>query len=357
MSSVWSSTRLLEFDFSAIESVLTGWFMRSPGYIRIAKLGVHAYVASHVLGRPADLTWSDADLGKYFKAIKKSERVDEALAYQRSKRVTHGTNYGLTTFGMCRNYPTVFPTVKSAEAVQEVYFAVAPELPTFQTTVRHTAHTQHYLGGAATYTYDPDRLSVVGHPYGYKHWFWSVVAYERLNASQILWRRKRKMPLIEIGEITYGVTLGEDAKRCSAFYAQSTARGVLTDACFPLFDPEDPWADRCYIGDLYYGQTPLRAPIHDSLLLEVPTRKVDRLIERTALAMQRPIEAMPCPPEWGQGAYLTVGVDAKMGEDWGHMVSLEIPSLTDLGVANDTVWTPAEVDEEDEVLDLGTKIA
>lgn len=361
MPNVWSSAKILEFDFAGIEQVLMGWFFQSPRYIRTAKLGTHAIVASHILAQeapgswvPADLTWSDAQLGAYLKTIKKTDDDWVELKYNQSKRCVHGTAYGLTTYGMCRNYPKTFPTVQAAEAIQRVYFDLAPEVPEFQLCVRHTAYTQHYLGGPPPYVYRPAERLVQGHPYGYQHWFWSVVSYRRLTQSQILWHRKRRLPTIEINGIVYATALGEDAKRAVAMYPQGTARGVLTEASFPLFDPTDPLADRCYIGEVYYGRTPLRAPIHDSLLLEVPTRKVDQVIERCAIAMQRPMTALPCPASWGIGPALTIGVDAKMGDDWGSMVGINVPSLQDLGVANDTIYTPADHDEDDDILDLET---
>jgi hypothetical protein len=364
MANVWSSAKILEFDFAGIEQVLMGWFFRSPQYILTAKLGTHAIVASNVLARekgsswvPADLSWPQGQIADYLKSIKKSKDEHVDLIYNQSKRCVHGTAYGLTTYGMCRNYPETFKTQKSAEEIQQIYFDLAPEVPQFHTVVRHTAYTQRFIGGPPPYDYNPDTLTVSGHPYGYKHWFWSVVSYRRLNPAQVLWHKKRKIPTIEFNGIHYVVQLGEDAKRCVAFYPQGTARGVLTEACFPLFDPEDPMADRCYIGDVYYGQTPLRAPIHDSLLLEVPTRKVDQVIERCALAMQRPMVDLPCPAEWGLGPALTIGVDAKMGPDWGSMAPINVPSLQDLGVANDTIYTPADVDEEDDVLDLEVRLS
>lgn len=357
MSSVWSSARIVEADFSGIEAVLLGWFMRRKEYIRLAKLGMHAYVASHVLGRPADLSWPDADLAKYFKEIKGAEDTPTVLAYNRCKRVVHGKGYGMTVHGVLRNNPQYFKTLKEAEAIDKVYCDIAPGLPELHTVLRHTAHEQHFLGGPDAYVYDPANLRATGHPYGYQHWFWSVVSYRRLDAAQVLWHKKRKAPFVEWNGIHYAVQLGEDAKRCVAFYPQSTARGVLTDACLALFDPEHELADRCYIGDFYYGETPLRAPIHDSLLLECPTRKVDQLLERVAYAMQRPVEALPCPAEWGIGSHLTIGVDAKMGPSWGEMKKVELPSLQDLGVANDTLFTPAEEDDEEDVSQLEMEVA
>ncbi len=361
MPNVWSSAKLLEFDFAGIEQVLMGWFFRSPRYIRIAKLGTHAIVAADVLTRqapaswhPVDLTLPDVEIAPYLRSIKKSKDDAVQLIYDQSKRTVHGTAYGLTTHGMVRNFPKIFPSLKVADATQRVYFELAPEVPRFHQVVRQTAHDTKKLGGAEAYQYLPEQGKVIGHPYGYLHWFWSVVSYKRLTESQVIWRKKRRESFIEINGIAYTEVLGEDAKRAVAMYPQGTARGVLTEACFPLFeDPDAP----TYIGDLYYGETPLRAPIHDSLLLECPTRKVDTLIERVALAMQAPVTALPCPADWGLGACLTIGVDAKIGDDWGSMAPLAIPSLQDLGVANDVPYSPAEDADEEEVADLEVRIA
>lgn len=77
---------LVELDYSAIEAVLTGYFCSSADYMRLAKLGVHAYLTSHVIGKPADLSWSNADLDTYFKQIKKQHNRE----YNASKRTIHG---------------------------------------------------------------------------------------------------------------------------------------------------------------------------------------------------------------------------------------------------------------------------
>lgn len=346
---VWDATTLVEADFAGIEAVILGWCMQDPAYVRLAKLGMHAYLASHVLKRPADLAWSDADLAAYFADIKQTKDPATKIIYQGSKRTVHGNGFGQTAMGVFLSNPALFKTQKEAQAIFDLYYTLAPSLPAFHQAVRHTAYTTHKLGGPPPYHYDPTTHTVTGHPYGYAHYFWSVVAYERLNEAQRLWRTKRKMPLIDFNGITWAVTLGEDSKRSVAFLPQSTARGVLTDACFPLFDPEDPRAATCHIGDCWFGQTPLRAPIHDSLLFEVPTRSADRLIERVAVAMQAPIPALPCPEAWGMGPALTIGVDIKVGPSWGDMTSVRVPT----GVA-DLPASPEEDEEEDQV-DLATR--
>jgi hypothetical protein len=56
-------------DYSGIEAVITGYCMQDPTYIRLAKLGVHAYLCSHLVGEPADTKWSDQELAAWFKRI------------------------------------------------------------------------------------------------------------------------------------------------------------------------------------------------------------------------------------------------------------------------------------------------
>lgn len=328
--------RLLEVDFSGIEAVETGAFARDPAYTRLAKLGVHAGLASYVLKRPYDLAWSDQELARYFKEIKDGEPT----VYDRAKRFIHGKNYGLTLHGMVLQFPQFFPTLKIAASYAEIYRHMAPNVENWQRSVRELAQKQHYLGGS-------------DHPFGYKHWFWSVHTFKRLTPTQYYGMLKRwktsgqpesDMPVAVINGQYFKVGLGEDGKRCLAFFPQSTAAGVLKEALLRLFDPDSP----SYIGDAYFGQTPLRAPIHDSILLEVPFAQWDRVYEAVCREMLRPIAQQPIPEEWGLGPYLTIGVAAKAGADWGTMENLQVPTLGDLGVSGDSIWTPAEEDADEE---------
>jgi hypothetical protein len=137
-----------------------------------------------------------------------------------------------------------------------------------------------------------------------------------------------------------------------AFYPQSTTAGKLKEAMLRLFDPEQP----AYIGDVYFGKTPLRAPIHDSLLLEIPTKVFDLTASIVVQEMQRPLTMMPCPEEWQLGPYLSTGVSVKVGTDGGDWASLSTIAVTELGVGSD-VLTTAAVGDEEEVADLGREVA
>lgn len=341
--------RLLEVDYSGIEAVETGWFARDPAYIRLAKLGVHAYLASHLLGRPASLDWSDADLLAYFKELKGAE----FWVYDQAKRCVHGTNYGLTPYGMTSTFPELYPDEKAARRVQSIYFEICPTLPLWHGALRQQAFDTGSLGGPGEVVQTDDNRcyrpgyqgsSPWPHPFQYRHWFWSVLAYKPITEAQRLRRQKGGKPCAEINGRWFAVDWGEDSKRCIAFYPQSTAAGVLKRAIRPLFTrPGHP----SYIGDAYYGQTPLRAPIHDSLLLEVPHAVWDRVVERVAREMLRPIQEQPVPGVWGMGPYLTVGIGAKAGTNWQEMEDLQVPGVEELGLIESTFFGEEEFEEEE----------
>lgn len=364
MSNIQRGTRLLEADFSGIEGVISGWMMRDPAYIRLAKLGVHAGLASHVLKRPYNPSWPDAQISAYFKDLKKGE----PLVYDRSKRVVHGKNYGLTIHGMVKNFPETFATLKIARQFEEIYEAMCPALPVWHTDTRQVAYDLNYLGGARKPAHYSDRVAQVfarnphleKHPYGYKHWFWSVLGFRPIPYTLYSDRLRRHEPVTQIQGKYFAVTLGDDAKRAVAFMPQSIAAGVLKEAMLRLFEPDSP----SYIGDAYYGRTPLRAPIHDSLLLEVPNRVWDRVLAHVYREMLRPIPELPL--DWvpadqrlalGLGPLLSIGVEAKAGQDWQAMSVLTSPTLQELGVAPDGgMFMPADEDQEalEEAEALGT---
>lgn len=351
--------RLLEVDYSGIEGVETGWLAGDPDYIRLAYLGVHAYLASHLIGKPASLGWSDQDLSMYFSEIKKKYPVE----YDRSKRTVHGNNYGLTIHGMVENFPESFPDLKAAQYTQDLYFELAPKLKAFHDRCRDKAYEFGRLGGPACDDYYTLVNSGQNHPYAYRHWFWGVQSYRPVNEAEYrkaqAWG-KRKGTLrangvpsgfVIMNNRPFKVQLGEDSKRVIAFYPQSIAAGRMKEAELELFHPESP----DYIGDMYYGQTPFRAPIHDSLLLEVPDQVWDYVVETVVGVMRRPELRQPVPEEWGIGSHLRIGVAAKAGRDWMHMEEIELPEMVP-ETAREQMFLPVEEDQYEDVLDLGTSL-
>lgn len=322
--------RLLEIDFSAIEAVETGWCARDPRMIRLASLGIHSWLIAERLNDAPDLTASDADIRAHLTAIK--HKAGDLL-YDQIKHTVYAVLYGSTAAGLFYTWPMLYPTIAAAEELVRFMFHHLPHVERFQQAVMDRAAAQKFLGGVG------DAGPPVDHPFGYKHWFWNVYTYKRLNRAQELRLQAKtnrlggqEPPILYIQGQPFKIARGTDANRAIAFYGQSIAAGVLSEVELRLFHPDSP----SYIGDAYYGRTPLRAPIHDSLLLEVPFRQWDRVLERTCLEMQRPVVEQPNDPAWGLGSHLRIGIAAKTGRDWGAMEEIAVPGVErvdDPGVA------------------------
>lgn len=333
--------KLLETDFASIEAVLVGERAGDREYYRLGRLGVHAALASHVLGRPYDPAWLDDQLAAYFAEIKDHERE----VYEPSKRFVHGRSYGLTVPGMCRQFPHLFPSEAAALRYARTFAKMAPKVETYQHTTQDRAARQHYLGGPG------------GHPFTYKHWFWSIYTYRRLNASQyfrIVAKAQRDglpPPVTEINGQYFRIGAGEDSKRALAFDGQSIASGILKEAMLRLY--ADPSSPSC-IADAYFGRTPLRAPIHDSLLNEIPLLVWDRVTALVAQEMQRPVPELPLPAEWGFGDHVAIGVAAKAGWNWDAMEKIAVPGFVE-GIEALAV-EPMESEDQDDWADLGRAV-
>jgi hypothetical protein len=282
--------------------------------MRLSRLGLYAAVIGQMLGEPVDLSGSDVEVQAALRALKEAHRPQ----YELAKRVVLGSGYGLTPHGMVEQFPESFPTLALAQQVQAYYYQLAPEVPAWQLRVQQRAKTMGYLGGRPAPSHPPTEWD---HPYGYQHWFWDVLSYRPIDdytARQ--WQRTEqgRARIVSLHGRPFQVVPGGDAKRVIAYYPQSTISGRLKEAELDLFLPDSP----TYIGDCYFGRTPLLAPIHDALLLHIPTRCFDRVAEIVCQVMGRPSPALPCDPAWQMGSHLAIGVEAKTGRHWGAMEAL-----------------------------------
>lgn len=273
-------------DFSAIEAVLVGYFAGSARYIRFAKLGVHAYLSSHIAGRPADLAWSDSDLRAYFKDLKKTEDI----AYNTAKRVVHLSNYMGTPRRMWFEYPETFRTIKDADRLQGLYFELFPEIRAWHKDLCVRVDGAKRREAEGDERVDPWTLGVcyAQNPFGYVHRFYNVLDWEKVGTEWV-W------------------SYGEDAKRLISFLPQSTAAGIIKRATRRLWY-EFPWV----------GQT-LRLLIHDEIFGESKKGDLDQCLEISQEVMEAPIPELPLDPAWGLGTHLTIGTEPKIGESWGAM--------------------------------------
>lgn len=314
------SCRLLDIDFGGIEAVLTGRQLvpynpaDAQSYMRLARLGMHAALVAIAQGHPLDVSQPDDILGPQLSAIKKDPANTEI--YWKSKRTIHGANFGLTPYGAYDR--GLFNSVKEANEFFDYYHALCPTLPIFHREVRKHAQEVGYLGGPTL----PGRApSIWDHPYGYRLAFHDVLSYrpcDEFTARKWLKDPTRKSRIIQMHGRWFQVQWGGDSKAVIAYYPQSIASGRLKEAELALFaDPDSP----DYIGDCYFGRTPLLVPVHDSLVLHIPNRCYDRVVEIAARVMQQPSPHLPIPVEWGWGSHLAIGVSAKGGKNWAPRVS------------------------------------
>lgn len=142
---------LLERDWSGIEAVLVGWFAEDKEYMRLARLGVHSFLLSHMLERPADLSWEDEKLLTYFKELKK----ENAARYDDAKHCIHGTNYGMGPKLMSERYEM---TMATAKRLQKLYFSLFPKVRQWQISVLDRAHKEARLVNPFNYCVSPNTL-------------------------------------------------------------------------------------------------------------------------------------------------------------------------------------------------------
>ena len=302
--------KLVELDWSGIEAVLVGWLSRDPDFIRLSWLGVHDFLCSHAVGKPASLDQPIDDLLRYFAEIKKLHPIERDQA----KRIVHGTDYLESPAGVYKRFRKLFHSLRDAERLQALYYSIAPKLRPWQNATVELAASQGFLGGAGS-------PCPPFHPFGYRHEFYDIYNYRQVTAAEAIRLRRFNRPTTNMNGRSYAIVLGDDAKRAVAFGPQSIAAGIIRETSLRLYDPEAP----NFIGDLFFGRTPLRAIIHDSFLNEVQDRYVDRLIERSCAEMTRMMEELPLPPEWGLGPFLQFGVEVKVGQDWASMKKVPVP--------------------------------
>ena len=295
-----SGSLFWERDFSAIEAVLVGYFAGAPDYIRFAKLGVHAYLASHIAGRPASLDWSDTDLRGYFKALKR----DEPVIYDTAKRVVHLSNYMGTPRKMHYEYPETFKTIKSANNLQGLYFDLFPAIKSWHVqlclSVDAAKRRPRDMGVEDQLT--PWSLGVcqVKNPFGYVHRFYNVLDWSKEPVGED--------PLTREVKYDWRWHFGEDAKRLASILPQSTAAAIIKKAAKGIwYQHRDP-----------VGES-LRLLIHDSIFGESRKEAVEECLEVSRVIMEAPIPELPLDPTWGMGEFLTVGSEAKIGKSWAEM--------------------------------------
>lgn len=296
--------RLAEIDFSGLEAVLTFYLagvtnagLPKPGTedarqgLRLTQSDIHSYLATHDIGQPADLKWSDADLNAYFAEFRKENRKWVAKSGKLQffedirdcdKMGLYGSLYAGGPGTLVRSRPDVFSSIAIASAVQGLIFDLFPSVPKWWWEVAQEAEQYGYITTQDGY---PQHFSdVLDHVYLKKEARWDT----RLNrtANEAIAAKPQHLGMC------------------------FTAQGI----------------------DLFWEQYPqyrdfLRLTIHDSVLGEHHEDTVMDVCRALKGCMETPLPFLPLPVEWGMGTHLKVKVDTKMSTtagDWRQMEKVKV---------------------------------
>lgn len=246
----------IELDWKAIEALLVGFFAEDPDYIRISLLDPHSYLASFLVGKPADLAWDDEKLLAYLKGIKKDYYKEREFL---AKRANHSDGYGI---GVDHLAAVLETDRKTAKWVQEMRARAFPKVHQWKEDTRFKAH---YTGELMN-------------PFGYARGFFEV------------FRKNPNGP---------GWVHGREANEALSFLPQSTAAGMMRAALLEI-------AASSMHGSVFW----LLLSIHDSVLIECWEGAERAVIGAVKKIMER---------KWLELGGLKVETDAKVGYNWAKM--------------------------------------
>lgn len=224
-----------EFDWKAIEALLVGWFAEDPDYMRVARLGVHAFVACHGLNIKVDLSRSDGELLKLFEEVKENH----PLEYATFKKGNHAYNYLQGERNMAKDLGL---SLEETRKIRSIIDAAAPKVAAFKRNTLIRAHEDGFLTN----------------PFGYS-----------LAFSEVLSVRDGK------------TFLGKNAPEAVAFLPQSTGAGMLREVLLTLGNHPDE-------GEKFR----LLIPTHDSITFEVRIDCVEEVMGLVQKEMERPWEEL-----------------------------------------------------------------
>lgn len=254
----------VQADSTSIEAVVMGHLIDDPVFLAVAKKSIHAYLVCAELG----LEFTDANIKKV--------KDEHHTLYDQFKTAVYLLLYGGNPYLMHMTNTKLFPTLKSAQVIQDKIYAVLPKLKKWQLKTRDQAKKE----------------CVIQSPFGFTHKFFDVYTFSRDEQGVI--RYKDGEPVIK---------LGADAKRALAFIPQNCA-GAFCRGTLGLIG-RSKWAQ----------YMPANVSVHDSYCLEVPD-------EMAAEAQQYLVDTLTRPVlELGN---LRIGCEVEVGRNWASY-SLDNP--------------------------------
>lgn len=187
-------------DYKGIEAIIVGVLANDADYVRLAYRSIHSFVAAASLGERIDLGVSDSDLDLALKEAKRrslAKPIGGTTLYDAAKRTVHGSNYREGALLLHRTFPEIFPTVKIAQELQDLYFGLFPKIVAWQDSVVKQCHEHCF----------------VENPWHVKRWLWAAKKWH-FN------RRSGEWELVD----------GDDAKKAIATIPQGSAGMIMRGA-------------------------------------------------------------------------------------------------------------------------------
>lgn len=278
---------LLSRDYGGIEAVMVGYLAADPQFIRLCYLGIHDFVASHAIGKPADASWSDGELKEWFKRNKTDGGDAYDVVRTGCKRAVYLSLYGGGPAEMVRREPDIFKDKKHAQWYQDLILGVEDADGRRSGGLFPSINRWHWRTAETA-----ERCGFLLAPSGFRLHFLDTISYT-YSKRDGRWKR----------------ALGEPAKEAIAAVPQHLAACQMAQALALA------WKDEVL-------RPFLRLSIHDELLLEVPEEMCDNINGTLAACMAPGLPFLPLPPEWNMGSILTVKTEAKAGPRWSELKKL-----------------------------------
>ena len=249
----------LEFDWKAIEAVLTGWFAGDPDYIKLSLLDSHGYFTSHILAARGVIdkpfSMGDVDLVERLGWLKENFPTERALG----KQINLATSYGMKANHLAAR---VKCNLQDAILYLKLKDQMAPKVTAWKAETQARAHKEGRLVN----------------PFGYARAFFAV--YEKKKDGTF--------------------RLGKEANEALSFLPQSTGAAMLRSSIVDLFELLEET-----------GLAQILIPIHDALLLQCLPADVEQVVERVRQVMEK---------DWSQLNGLSIKTSCKIGtKNWSEM--------------------------------------
>lgn len=252
------------FDYKSFHAQTLGLAANCPEYVRLAKLDIHSYLASHLLKLPRRdeaLSWTDAELGAWLEWIKKNHTKTRN---KQAKPGILGYGFGLGGARLYVQNEDSFNNQKEADMVVDMLDRIFPAVARFRNTIPLVAQKQ---GGKLISEHKCIR------------WFFDIQRHDfRLGRT----------------------VRGQDWEKAIAFLPANNAFGMIKLAMLELE----------YAG--FTERFGLVNQVHDALKFHCPVKLADECIHTVKAVMEQPSKVLVMP----DGSPFSVDVDAEMGTSW-----------------------------------------